>query len=356
MYKNKKSFKKIKFPQDEQKHDHAIEWWYFNGNLWTKDGRQFSYMNTLFAAKPKQVKIPFLSKVPLKILYFSHYLLTDNKNQKFYHKINPICWVNPDSFTKPLLWVQYDNACLIEELSRFNYHIVNDFIDLDLCSTKKPLLINKKGYLDLKVKATYYYSLTSLVTKGLIKVKDKWLEVEGLSWMDHQWANGPMIRGDKWTWFSIQLNNETDFVCFVYGDKKKIFHASLIDKKENVKFTDNVIFKINDIKYKSKATGSQYQLGYQISIPDWKIDLEVEPFNKKQEIIFGALSYWEGGIKVSGKLNNKKVKGVGFMEIVGTPMKKNTLKVYLNKFKKEITNNPWQKISKEFSKKFKAYK
>ena len=97
-------------------------------------------------------------------------------------------------------------------------------------------------------------------------------------------------------------------------------------------------------------------MGYEIFIPAWQVDLLVEPFNKKQEMIFGTLNYWEGGIKVAGKLNNKKVKGVGFMEIVGTPMKKSALKVYLNKFKKEMTNRPWQKLSQEISAKFKAYK
>lgn len=353
--KYKESYKPIKFPQDEQKHDHVIEWWYFNGNLKTKDGREFSYMNTLFATKPKQVKIPFLRKIPLKTLYFSHYLLTDNQSHKFWHKINPICLVNPNSFTKPLLWVQYDNACLIEETSLLNYRIVNDFIDLKLSATKKPLLLNKKGFLDLQVKTTYYYSLTNLKTQGLIKIKDKWIEVSGLSWMDHQWAQGPLIRGDKWTWFSIQLNNGIDLVCFVYGDEIKTFHASLMDKNGRTKFTDNLILKTKPIKYHSRETGSDYQLGYEIYLPAWQMSLEVKPFNKKQEMVFGTINYWEGGIDVQGEIKNKRVKGQGFMELVGSPMKKNVYNLYLNKFKKQILNNPIKSLSREFFEKLKAY-
>jgi predicted secreted hydrolase len=354
--KYKERYRPIKFPQDEQKHDHVIEWWYFNGNLKTKDGRSFSYMNTLFSAKPKQVKIPFLRKIPLKTLYFSHSLLSDNKKGEFWHKVSPICLLDPNSFTKPLLWIHYDNACLIEETSKFNYHVVNRFVDLKMSLTKKPLLLNKKGFLDLKVKTTYYYSLTRLETTGLIKLNDKWVEVTGLSWMDHQWAQGPLIRGDKWTWFSIQLENGTDIVCFVYGDEVKTFHASMIDKNNKTKFTDNVIFKTTNNKFTSGATGSEYQLGYEIAIPDWGVNLEVEPFNKKQEMIFGTINYWEGGIKVKGSIANKKVRGDGFMELVGTPMKKNVFNVYLKKFQKELLNQPWQKLSQGINEKLKPYK
>lgn len=352
----KERYKPIKFPKDEQKHDHIIEWWYFNGNLKTKDGRTFSYMNTLFAAKPKQVKIPFLQKIPLKTLFFSHYLLSDNEAHKFWHKINPVCLLNLNSFTKPLLWTQYDNACLIEEMSLFNYHVVNDFIDLNLCSTKEPLLLNEKGFLDLKIKTTYYYSLTNLKTKGLIKVDDKWLEVSGLSWMDHQWAQGPLIRGDKWTWFSIQLDNGSDLVCFVYGDEVKTWHASLMDKNGQSKFTADVIIKPTNSKFKSQETGSEFNLGYEIYLPDWDLFLAIKPFNKKQEIIFGTLNYWEGGISVDGKSQGKKISGQGFMELVGSPMKKSVYNIYLNKFKDQITHNPLKTLSHQLAEKLKVYK
>ena len=75
----KEAYEPICFPRDEQKHDHTIEWWYFNGHVRTTEGRSFSYMNCLFAAKPKKVDLPILSKIPLKTLYFSHYLSTDHK-------------------------------------------------------------------------------------------------------------------------------------------------------------------------------------------------------------------------------------------------------------------------------------
>lgn len=312
MYKEK--YKKIKFPQDEQKHDHIIEWWYFNGNLKAKNKQTFSYMNCLFNTKPKKVNIPILKKIKINNLFFSHSLLSDNK-KNFIHKVDPICIMNENSFKKPLLWAQYNNSCLIEELEPFKYHIVNDFIDLTLESTKKPLLLNKNGFLDLKMKTTYYYSLTNLKTKGYVKHKNEWIVVEGLSWMDHQWAQTPLTEDDKWIWYSIQLDNGIEIVCFEYGEDEKTTHASMIDKNGNIKSFDNVIFKKIGAPFKSETTGTSYELKNKITIPELNLELESIPFNKSQEMIFGNISYWEGGVEIKGKLNGKAVKGKGFLEI-----------------------------------------
>jgi predicted secreted hydrolase len=310
--------KKIEFPRDEQKHNHIIEWWYFNGNLKDKKGRTFSYMNCLFLTKPDKVKIPFLEKGFIKNLFFSHYLLSDNKKD-FKSKTNPLSIVGENSFTKPLLYANYDNSCLIEETEPFKYHIVNDFVDLHLESQKKTLLLNKTGFLDLKVKSTYYYSLTRLKTKGIIREKGKWIPVQGLSWMDHQWADTPLTDDDKWKWFSIQLNNNCDIVCFIYGDKIKTGHASMIDDKNKIKSTDKIEIIPGKTKYKNKKTGSEYCLEYEIKIPEFKLNLKTTPFKKEQEMVFETIKYWEGGIKIKGKMNKKDVSGEGFCELVTEP-------------------------------------
>lgn len=316
--KYKEKYRPIRFPRDEQRHDHIIEWWYFNGNLRAKNGQIFSYMDCLFSAKPDKVDIPFLKNGFIKELFFSHYLLSDNEKE-FENKTNPLCVIDPNSFTKPLLWVNYDNSCLIEETEPFRYHIVNDFVDLYLESDKRPLLLNKKGFLDLDVKTTYYYSLTRLRTKGLVKKKNKWIPVEGLSWMDHQWAQTPLTEDDKWKWFSIQLNNQCDIVCFVYGDKIKTGHASMIDDNSEIKSSGKIDIRPVGTKYKNKKTGSSYYLEYEIIIPEFKIKLKTSPFKKEQEMVFETIKYWEGGIKIEGTMDDKKVSGKGFCELLTEP-------------------------------------
>ncbi|MFA5169258.1 MAG: lipocalin-like domain-containing protein [Candidatus Paceibacterota bacterium] len=334
--KYKEKYHPIKFPKDGQKHDHIIEWWYFNGNLKAKNGKTFSYMNCLFAAKPDKVDIPFLKNGFIKELFFSHYLLSNN-DKEFKNKTNPLCVIDPNSFTKPMLWVNYDNSCLIEEIEPFKYHIVNDFIDLYLESDKRPLLVNKTGFLDLKIKTTYYYSLTRLRTKGLVKEKDKWIPVEGLSWMDHQWAQTPLTDDDKWKWFSIQLENDCDIVCFVYGDKIKTGHASMIDENCIIKKTKKIDIVPTGIKYKNKKTGGEYDLQYEINIPEFKIKLKTTPFKKEQEMVFETIKYWEGGIGVEGTMNDEKVSGKGFCELVTEP-RESIAKYIIGKAKNPMKN------------------
>jgi predicted secreted hydrolase len=309
----KEDYKPIRFPADEQKHDHTIEWWYFNGNLKAKDGRSFSYMDCLFSAKPEKLGIAFLEKV--KNLYFSHYLLSNN-DDRFLSKTSPICVVDEASFTKPLLFAHYDNSCLIEETEPFNYHIFNKFVDLKMKSLKDPLLINKNGFIDLGYKTTYYYSVTRMETAGVVKMKDEWIPVRGTSWMDHQWAQGPSSDEDQWIWFSIQLDNGADLLCYVYGDKIKNYHASMIDRQGKTKYTGKVVLTSGGTGYKSKETGKTYQLEYVIDLPELGIKLDISPKKKEQEMVFGVISYWEGGINVRGTMGKEKVKGEGFCELV----------------------------------------
>ena len=77
----------LKFPKDEQAHNSVIEWWYFNGHLKDKQNNKYSYMNCLFRANLSKVNIPFLKKIPLKTMYFSHSILTDIKKQKSFPEI-----------------------------------------------------------------------------------------------------------------------------------------------------------------------------------------------------------------------------------------------------------------------------
>ncbi|MCK9578105.1 hypothetical protein M0R01_01255 [bacterium] len=328
----KEKFIPIKFPQDEQKHDHIIEWWYFNGNLKTKNGENFFFMDCLFSAKTKKINIPFIKNFPIKNIFFSHYLLSGEKIS--HSKINPLCLIDKNNFKKPLLWANYDNGCLIEETSPFNFHITNDFIDLKLESKKIPLLIDGNGFIDLGVKTTYYYSLTRLETTGLIKINNKWTEVSGLSWMDHQWAQTPLTNDDEWTWFSLQLDNGIDILCFLYGNKIKTSHASIINKEGKISSTNNVSIIPIGTKYTSKTTNTKYELEYQIEIPEYKISIKTSPIKKNQEMIFGTINYWEGGINLNGKMEGKKITGKGFMELLPQVQKKKIIKAVIQELKK----------------------
>ncbi len=319
------SYKPIKFPEDESAHDYTVEWWYFNGHLKDILGNEYSFMKCLFKVDVKKVKIPFLSRVPLKTSYFSHSLVSDITHKSFYHKITPFSVISDDSFSKPLLFINYLNPeikngyinCVIEKTDGSTYHIKNEDIDLALISTKEPLLEGGNGFLDLRSKTTYYYSLTNLKTEGRIRIKNRWVDVTGKSWMDHQWANASYSR-DKWDWFSVQLNDRTEIVCCRYDDgKTKTYFADISypnGTQEHFKEIEMISFGESWTSPKSKAV---YPLSWKIKIPAKNIQLDLTTRIDDQEMLFGSINYWEGPLRADGRFNGKKVSGVGFMELVG---------------------------------------
>lgn len=322
-----RKYNPIRFPEDESVHDYIVEWWYFNGHLKDRNKNEYSFMDCLFKVDVKKVKIPFLSKIPLKTSYFSHSLVSDLKHKNFYHRVAPFSIISDDSFSKPLLYINYLNPefkngyinCVIEKTSKLTYHLKNEDIDLTLILMKKPLLEGGRGFLNFHSKTTYYYSLTNMKTEGRIKIKNEWINVTGKSWMDHQWADVSYSK-DRWDWFSIQLDNDIEMVCFVYDDGKiKTYLADISypdNKQEYFKEAEIIPYGRRWTSPKSKAV---YPLTWKIKIPSQNIDLNLTARNKNQEILFGSINYWEGPLHVEGVFKGKKANGAGFMELVGYP-------------------------------------
>ena len=345
-------FEPIKFPKDELSHDCVTEWWYFNGHLEDERQNKYSFMNCLFKVDVKRsdfkkLKIPFLNKVPLKTIYFPHSILLDIKRKKFYSKIDYVSLISRDSFSKQLLFINYINPITvkgytnktIEGIDKFKYRLKTEDIDLILTSVKKPLLEGGNGYIDFWMKGSYYYSLTNLKTEGTIRIENRLIKVKGKSWMDHQWANKSYSR-DKWTWFSIQLDNETEMVCFKYDNGgAKAYLASISypdDKQEHI---SEVKLTPLGTKWTSPKTKAEYHLSWRIEIPSKAIDLEVTPLVKDQEMIFGTINYWEGPLTVKGLFNNQKVNGVGFLEISGCLSEYTNLKFTKDEVEKIISKS-----------------
>lgn len=353
-----KTPKPVRFPQDEKAHNNIIEWWYFNGRLQDKQGRSYAFMNCLFKADTKRVKIQFIDKLPFKTLYFYHSQLSDLSRKKFSSLIEPVAIVSTDSFsreqlfinhTSPLIMAGYTNRAL-EEIRPFVYRLKDEDIDLELTSAKKPLLEGGRGYLDLKTSSTYYYSLTNLKTKGRIKIDGQWREVSGLSWMDHQWADTPYSQ-NKWNWFSLQFSNRTEIVCFTYENKGQVtVLADVLDARGRQTTCHDVIITPLNETWKSPKTKAVYPLSWHIQIPSQKIDLITKPLIKQQEMIFGAINYWEGPIDVAGKVRGQAAKGQGFMELAGYPSKYSRVFKLTNDLEAAVINFAKQKRNNLFFK------
>jgi predicted secreted hydrolase len=320
-----KGYKPIKFPEDESAHSSITEWWYFNGHLKDAHGHEYSFMDCLFKVDAKRVNIPFLSKIPLTTSYFSHSLVTDIEHKSFCHRIAPFSIVSDDSFSKPLVYINYINPeikngyinCVIEKINESTYHIKNEDIDLRLASVKRPLLEGGSGFLDFNSKSTYYYSLTNLKTEGRIRINNKWIDITGKSWMDHQWADIGYSK-NRWDWFSVQLENDTEIVCCMYDDGKvKTYFADISYADSHQEHYKEIEIIPSANHWKSPKSKAVYPLSWTIKIPAKNIELSLATKIDNQEMLFGSINYWEGPLQVDGYSDGKKVEGVGFMELVG---------------------------------------
>ncbi len=349
---NKLGFKPLVFPKDEFCHNTVIEWWYFNGHLKTESGKEFVFMHCLFKADPKKVDLPFLDKLPVDNFYFSHSLISDIDNKIFKPSISLYPEIDKDSFKKDKLFIAAGQDFVFENIKEREYHLKNQDVDLTLVSNKAPLLVDGNGWIDLGVKDTYYFSFSDLSANGKIKT-DKGMEsVSGKVWMDRQWSNGGYHSEDKWTWFSIQLENGLDVLCFEYGDKKKTKSATVFLPDGRQISTRNVLFNSIDLGWESPESKALYKLEWDIEIPELDLKIKTKPKNLNQEIIFGNINYWEGGLNIDGEFQGKKTKGIGFLELLGAPMNESLAKIYLERGR-ELINNP--DLLKEYFKKGKEF-
>ncbi len=325
----------IRFPKDESAHNFIVEWWYFNGHVCDKSGNQYSFMDCLFKIDNKKVHVPILSRLPVKTVYFSHSLISDLKAKKFYPRTSPFSIISEDSFTKPLLYINYLNPelkngytnCAIEQLNTSTYRVKNERIDLTLVATKQPLLEGGRGFLDLKSSTTYYYSLTNLRTEGRIKIKNKWVEVTGKSWMDHQWSNVGFAK-NGWNWFCAQLENNTELVCCMFDDgKDKTYFADISYPDGRQDHFADVQIKPLGKNWTSPQSKAVYPVAWELEIPAKKLKLTFQARIANQEMLSGFVNYWEGPMAVQALVNGKKIRGQGFMELVGYPSKYNDVHV-----------------------------
>ena len=323
----------IVLPNDMHPHNTIIEWWYFNGRLKDAAGNEYAFMDCLFRANANKVKIPYLKDIfgrssSGRYVFFAHSTLVDIANKKASKDVQNISIASRDSFTRPLFYANYIDPVAatrgfitheIAETAPGTFHVKTETIDLVMKSKKTPMLEGGKGFITVRARESFYYSLTDLETTGAVRVDGAWISVSGRSWMDHQWAD-VAYANDQWTWFSLQLDDGTDIMCVKYSDERgSDYVIDVLDARGRGAHASDAKFSPGAEKWKSKTTKAEYPLTWNISIAEKDIFLKTSALIPDGEMIFGAINYWEGPIAVTGTVGGKRVKGVGFMELAGYP-------------------------------------
>jgi predicted secreted hydrolase len=215
----------IEFPADHGPHpDYQTEWWYYTGNLETSDGRHFGYQLTFFrrALMPPAQRQDRLSNWAADQVYMAHFALADvagRRYQTLERFARGAAGLAGAQGTPYRVWLE---DWKIEEVEpnvvRLRASQDDLAIDLLLIDRKGPLLQGDGGYSQKGPEpgnASYYYSQTRLDSSGTVQVGDALYQVDGLSWMDHEFSTSALAPDQVgWDWFALQLDDGSELMVF----------------------------------------------------------------------------------------------------------------------------------------------
>ncbi len=320
------------FPRDHGPHpEFQTEWWYYTGNLETRDGRHFGYQLTFFRRAVTPSVSPRTSDWATNQIYLAHFAITDVKSNT--HTVaerysrgaaglagatgNPYhVWI--DNWAVSSLNPEGSQVQLTAEDSGRS-------IGLILTADKPPVFHGDAGLSpksDQPGDASYYYSYTRLETEGKITLANETFNVRGLSWMDHEFGTtelGPEAVG--WDWFSVQLRDRREIMYFQIrrrdGSVDRVSGGTLVEPDGTVRHLSSDAVTVQaSAAWTSPESRAPYPARWKISVPAAKMELTLQPYVADQEMRL-EIVYWEGAVEISGRSNGAAIDGSGYVEMTG---------------------------------------
>jgi predicted secreted hydrolase len=324
--------REFSFPADHGPHDaYKTEWWYFTGNLDDLDGRRFGYELAFFrfALAPRPVSSG--SAWRSNQLYMAHFALTDVENDRFHsferfsREALGLAGVTRDQLH---VWL-YDWLAASNQSAAFplTLHAAADGIAIDLTlNSGKPMVLHGQAGFSRKSseigQASYYYSFTRLPTAGTIQIDGRTVQVQGDSWMDREWSTSALSEEQAgWDWFALQLSDGRDLMFYRLrrkdGTVDPLSAGTLVQADGTAQPLGHEAVRIRERgEWRSPRTGALYPAEWQLSLPEYEIELVVEPVMSDQELDV-SFKYWEGAVNVHGTSSGEPVSGRGYVELTG---------------------------------------
>ncbi|MBI4773600.1 MAG: carotenoid 1,2-hydratase [Deltaproteobacteria bacterium] len=323
----------FEFPKDHFSHEnYRIEWWYFTGNV-NSGGRKFGFELTFFRFgfnEPAVMSNP--SAWAPKDLYPAHFAISDIENKTFFYAESirraALGRAGADPETRSVHNGSWEWRWGPEWILRAGEG--DHAIDLRLKPLKGVVLHGDGGYSpkgESPEEASYYYSFTRLETAGTLRIGGRTFQVNGLSWMDHEFTSRLLNPRNQegWDWFSIQLDNNIEIMLYLlrYRDSSKVAFGAgtLVHPDGSWTVLKRSGFEITPESFwRSDKSGGRYPVSWRIRIPDYGIDLKIKAAFSDQELITTrstGVTYWEGSVTAVGRFQEQAVKGSGYAEMTG---------------------------------------
>ena len=345
------------FPGDHGAHPgFKTEWWYYTGNLFTEEGRQFGYQFTIFRNQLSPSDADFArinqeepvlmnpeeegardSEWSTNQLYLAHFAISDvsKKDHVFDERYSRgtagLAGASVDPYR---IWLEDWEITQVKDSKasdeRFQMRIKAEMSNgtaLDIVlNPQKPLVLqgeegyDKKGGEDGN--ASYYISFTRMQTEGLLKKDGESLAVSGLSWMDHEWSTSALDSGQTgWDWFSIQLSNGYELMYYQIRNADPELTpqttGSLVAPNGQKRDLDQGEVRLEVLEYwTSPHTGARYPVRWTLAIPSKELEMDLTTVFDDQEMTV-SVQYYEGALRVSGKFRDEAIDGNGYIEMTG---------------------------------------
>jgi predicted secreted hydrolase len=322
------------FPADYGPHpDFQTEWWYYTGNLESEDGRHFGYQLTFFrrALKPPTEQPERESNWATEQVYMAHFALTDvdGRQHRAFERFSRGA-AGLAGAESPLyrVWLedwqveQVDDDPTVARLRAAQGAVA---IDLRLVDRKGPTLQGEHGYSRKGPdcgNASYYYSQTRLETVGTMEVGEDAYQVEGWSWMDHEFSTSALAPDQVgWDWFALQLDDGSELMVFQIrtsdGNVGAFSSGTLIGPDGSRQHLSLGDFEIEARStWRSPHTGASYPSRWTVQVPGASLALDIEPYLADQELDV-SYAYWEGAVWVEGERAGVPITGQGYVELTG---------------------------------------
>ncbi|MDZ4733720.1 MAG: lipocalin-like domain-containing protein [Nitrospirota bacterium] len=325
------------FPSDHGAHDEfRTEWWYYTGQLATKDGRPFGYQLTFFRrGMPRDQTKTLPSQWAVTQLYLAHFAVSDLSKGRFHfsEKISRAGLGKAGAARDRLhVWIDRWSA---ESPSAAPGTQTLQAADGDIAiqltvSPRKPLVVHGTGGISHKGsargQASHYYSFTRLATTGTLSIGAEQFDVTGNSWMDHEFGSADLGKDlVGWDWFSLQLDDQRELMLYrlrrTDGSADPASSGTVIDRDGRGHHLSIGDFTLEPTSYwTSQTSHARYPQRWRLTIPSQQLSLELVPLMAEQELSTAhstQVTYWEGAIEATGSIQGRPARGQGYMELTG---------------------------------------
>jgi predicted secreted hydrolase len=320
------------FPADFGAHpDFQTEWWYYTGNLADESGRRFGFQFTIFRRAITPEAAASDSEWRTGQVYLAHFTVSDIEGGQFHHaqrfSRGGAGLAGAMGDPRYHVWVE-DWGILAQDDDAKQTTITadaDDFaVNFSLEQIKPPALQGDNG-LSAKSSepgnASYYYSLTRLLTSGTITLGGETYTVSGTTWKDHEFSTSALGQNAQgWDWFGLQLDDNRELMLgqirLQDGGLEPAFGGILVNPDGSTRYLKHDDFTIESTgTWTSPHTGAVYPAGWNISINTGEsepLHITLTPLLADQELYGGTTDYWEGAVRITGDQT-----GYGYAELTG---------------------------------------